>query len=52
MGKLREEIQEYGDQKISLFAIYHPAYLLRSPTQKAKAYEDLLRVKKILEQHE
>lgn len=52
MGELRENIHEYGEQKISLFVIYHPAYLLRSPTQKAKAYDDLLRVKKIVEQYE
>lgn len=27
---------------------YHPAYLLRTPTDKAKAWEDLLRVREVL----
>lgn len=46
MGNLRGKVFEYGEAKIPLIPTYHPAYLLRSPTQKAKVYEDLLIIKK------
>ncbi len=41
LGKLRGEIYEYGPQKIPLVVTYHPAYLLRKPSEKAKAWADL-----------
>lgn len=41
MGKLRGKQYSYGDLNTPLFVIYHPAYLLRSPREKSKAYEDL-----------
>lgn len=37
--------QETSLNSIPLFVIYHPAYLLRSPREKSKAYEDLLFIK-------
>lgn len=36
------------DKPIPCYAIYHPAYLLRSPLQKKKAWHDMLAVKKKL----
>jgi uracil-DNA glycosylase len=35
--------------QIPLIVTYHPAYLLRSPQDKAKAYEDLKRIRKMIE---
>jgi uracil-DNA glycosylase family 4 len=48
LSRLRGRVYSYGEQKIPLLVTYHPAYLLRSPREKAKAYEDLLRIKEIL----
>lgn len=42
MRELRGRKYTYGEQKIPLLVTYHPAYLLRSPREKAKAYRDLL----------
>lgn len=39
VGKLRGRVHRYGD--IPLVVVYHPAYLLRSPTEKRKAWDDL-----------
>src|ERR1019366_8673993 len=39
LGSLRGTIHEY--QGIPLIITYHPAYLLRSPAEKAKAWQDL-----------
>lgn len=36
------------DKPIPAYALYHPAYLLRSPLQKKKAWHDMLAVKKKL----
>ncbi len=43
MGKLRGQRLSYdlNGQPIPLFITYHPSYLLRSPTEKSKAWEDL-----------
>jgi DNA polymerase len=35
---------EFRTGAIPLRVTYHPAYLLRSPDQKAKAWEDLVEV--------
>ncbi|NND65253.1 MAG: uracil-DNA glycosylase [Gammaproteobacteria bacterium] len=48
LGRLRGQVHEYqaltseGDVSIPVVATYHPAYLLRSPSQKRKAWEDLV----------
>ena len=47
LGKLRGKIYRYQDQ-IPMVVTYHPAYLLRSPSQKAKVWEDLLLAKTVL----
>jgi uracil-DNA glycosylase len=41
IGKLRGSVHAFGAQRIPLVVTYHPAYLLRSPTEKRKAWEDL-----------
>ena len=39
VGKLRGQLHQYAN--IPMIVTYHPAYLLRSPTQKRKAWQDL-----------
>ena len=39
VGSMRGSVHRHGD--IPLIVTYHPAYLLRSPTQKARAWDDL-----------
>ncbi|MFO1504820.1 MAG: uracil-DNA glycosylase [Steroidobacteraceae bacterium] len=41
IGKLRGQVHAFGGARIPLVVTYHPAYLLRSPTEKRKAWEDL-----------
>jgi uracil-DNA glycosylase family 4 len=41
IGKLRGHVHHFGPARIPLVVTYHPAYLLRSPTEKRKAWEDL-----------
>ncbi|MEE9293392.1 MAG: uracil-DNA glycosylase [Phycisphaerae bacterium] len=48
IGRLRGRFHDFhisgvpgGDQPIPLMPTYHPAYLLRSPREKAKAWADL-----------
>jgi DNA polymerase len=41
IGKLRGEVHAWGPDRIPVVVTYHPAYLLRSPGQKARAWDDL-----------
>ena len=41
IGKLRGEVHRFRDTGIPLIATYHPAYLLRSPMEKRKSWQDL-----------
>lgn len=41
MGSLRGQEFAYGDKAIPLIVTYHPAYLLRSPREKRKAWQDM-----------
>lgn len=41
----------YLETPLKALAIYHPAYLLRSPAQKRYAWQDLLRLKEALGAH-
>jgi len=41
VGKMRGKLYHYGDTNIPLVVTYHPAYLLRSPLGKRKAWSDL-----------
>lgn len=54
MSQLRGQIHALRvpgvDREIPAFAIYHPAYLLRSPGQKRSAWRDLLILKRFLKE--
>ncbi|HEX3395543.1 MAG TPA: uracil-DNA glycosylase [Steroidobacteraceae bacterium] len=41
LGALRQQVHHFGLSKVPLVVTYHPAYLLRTPTEKRKAWEDL-----------
>lgn len=41
LGALRGVVHHYGPSRIPVIVTYHPAYLLRSPGEKRKAWEDL-----------
>lgn len=41
IGKMRGQQYVYPDTNIPLIVSYHPAYLLRSPAQKSKSWQDL-----------
>jgi DNA polymerase len=41
VGKLRGRIHALGERRIPLVVTYHPAYLLRSPEHKGRAWKDL-----------
>lgn len=41
LARLRGPLHHYGAAKTPLFVTYHPAYLLRSPREKAKSWQDL-----------
>lgn len=45
LAKLRGQFHTYGPTNTPLMVTYHPAYLLRSPAEKAKAWQDLVTVK-------
>jgi DNA polymerase len=46
IGTLRGERYCYSDTDIPLVVTYHPAYLLRNPVDKRKAWDDLLFARK------
>jgi len=50
IGRLRGQCYHYGEQKIPLVVRYHPAYLLRSPQEKRKAWNDLKLAAKIVKE--
>jgi DNA polymerase len=41
IGRLRGQVHTFGPGSTPLVVTYHPAYLLRSPGEKRKAWEDL-----------
>ncbi len=41
LGTLRQQVHSFGASGVPLVVTYHPAYLLRSPAEKRKAWEDL-----------
>jgi DNA polymerase len=47
MGRLRGQVHHFDS--IPVIVIYHPAYLLRSPLEKRKAWQDLLSARKQLQ---
>ncbi len=50
LGSLRGKIHALGDGQIPVIVTYHPAYLLRSPTQKRKAWQDLCLARQVMEE--
>jgi DNA polymerase len=42
IAKLRGKVHSFGAKAWPLVVIYHPAYLLRSPGEKRKAWQDLV----------
>jgi len=48
IGKLRGQRFEYGEIKIPLIATYHPAYLLRRPSEKRQSWRDLQFIRQTL----
>jgi len=48
LSKLRGPLYQYGPEKTPLLITYHPAYLLRSPREKAKSWEDLKKIHQFL----
>ena len=46
--QLRQRPHQYGNAQTPLLVTYHPAYLLRSPAQKSKVWEDLQKLVAIL----
>ena len=48
IGQLRGRTYRYGEDRLPVLVMYHPAYFLRSPLEKRKAWEDLVRVRSVL----
>lgn len=42
LAQIRGKIHQYGPHQTPLIVTYHPAYLLRTPSDKTKAFRDLL----------
>jgi DNA polymerase len=42
IGKLRGKVHSFGARPWPLVVVYHPAYLLRTPSEKRRAWQDLL----------
>lgn len=48
LGQLRGKAHSLRDGSLPLVVTYHPAYLLRSPSQKGKVWEDLCMARRLL----
>lgn len=48
LGRMRNQQHVYGEQNIPLLVTYHPAYLLRAPKEKRKAWEDFVKVRELV----
>jgi len=48
VGRLRGSVHRFGRLDIPVVVTYHPAYLLRSPSQKRKAWADLCLARNIV----
>lgn len=48
LGRLRGQKHYLNNGQLPVVVTYHPAYLLRSPTQKRKAWQDLCLARKIV----
>lgn len=52
LSKLRGQLHQYGGSATPVLLTYHPAYLLRSPREKAKAWTDLKSIHRFLQSRE
>jgi DNA polymerase len=50
IGKLRGQVHRLGGAQRPVVVTYHPAYLLRSPGEKRRAWEDLILAMRTFEQ--
>ena len=48
IGRMRGRVYRFGPRSIPVVVTYHPAYLLRSPGEKRKAWSDLLFAQDVL----
>lgn len=48
IGRLRGQIHRHPDSGTLVVVTYHPAYLLRSPAEKRKSWEDLKLARRLL----
>jgi uracil-DNA glycosylase family 4 len=48
LGRLRQQVHVFGDSRVPLVVTYHPAYLLRTPADKRKAWDDLKFARRVL----
>ena len=51
IGRMRGQRYTYGDTGIPVVVTYHPAYLLRSPREKRKSWQDLQMAMKIYKEN-
>jgi DNA polymerase len=49
IAKLRGKVHAFGSRSWPLLVTYHPAYLLRTPSEKRKAWADLLQARQLFE---
>jgi DNA polymerase len=49
VGRLRGRAHPFGNAGIPLVVTYHPAYLLRSPAEKRKAWDDLRLARRLVD---
>jgi uracil-DNA glycosylase len=50
LGRLRGQVHHFGELNTPLVVTYHPAYLLRTPADKRKAWEDLKFARNLFQQ--
>ena len=50
LGRLRGRVHHFGEMHTPLVVTYHPAYLLRTPADKRKAWEDLKFARSVYQQ--
>lgn len=50
IGRMRGKRHMLEDRQLPVVVTYHPAYLLRSPTQKRKVWQDLLMARQMMDE--
>jgi uracil-DNA glycosylase len=50
LARLRGRVHQFGARRTPLVVTYHPAYLLRTPSDKRKAWEDLKFARSVYQQ--